>query len=178
MRYYEINPAIADLANRHFTFLKDGKAKTDILLGDGRLVLERQLKANDAQKFDVLVLNAFRGASPPLHLMTREAFDIYFGHLAENGILAVDFEIEVFDMFSLHRGLAKELGSEVRWFEAPEGKRCERALSWALYSRDKGFFRERAVRRAIAKWPDGGSLELVWTDKDSNLLSIINWRGD
>ena len=178
MRYYEINPVIADLANRRFTFLKDGKAKTDILLGDGRLVLERQLKANDPQKFDVLVLNAFRGASPPLHLMTKEAFDIYFGHLAENGILAVDFEIEVFDMFPLHRGLAKQLGSEVHWFEAPEGKRCERALSWALYSRDKSFFRERAVRRAISQWPDGGSSELVWTDKDSNLLSIINWRGD
>ncbi len=178
MRYYEINPLIADLANRHFTFLKGSKAKTDILLGDGRLVLERQLKANDAQKFDVLVLNAFRGASPPLHLMTKEAFDIYFGHLAENGILAVDFEIEVFDMFALHRGLAKQLASEVRWFEAPDNKRCERALSWALYSRDKSFFSHRAVRRAIAAWPDGGSSELVWTDKDSNLLSIINWRGE
>ena len=178
MRYYEINPLIPVLANRHFTFLKESKAETDILLGDGRLVLERQLKANDAQKFDVIVLNAFRGASPPLHLMTKEAFDIYFGHLAENGILAVDFEFEVFDMSSLHRGLAKRLGSDVHWFEPPHAKGCEGSISWALYSRDKAFFNVPTVRRAISGWPDGSTAEIVWTDKDSNLVSIINWRGE
>ena len=44
MRYYELNPAVLDLVGRHFTFVKDGKARTDVLLGDGRLVLERQLR--------------------------------------------------------------------------------------------------------------------------------------
>jgi hypothetical protein len=178
MRYYEINPVIPGLANRHFSFLKDGKAKTDILLGDGRLVLERQLKESDAQKFDVIVLNAFRGASPPLHLMTREAFDIYFGHLAENGILAVNFEFEVFDMSSLHRGLARQFGSQVRWFEPPDTRGCEGAIGWALYTRDTTFFEVPTVKRAISDWPDGGTAEIVWTDQDSNLMSIINWRGE
>ena len=96
------------LASRHFTFLKESKAKIEVLLGDGRLVLERQLKAGERQNFDILVLDAFRGASPPMHLMTKEAFDIYFGHLAENGILAVNFELDTFEMAPLHRGMAKQ----------------------------------------------------------------------
>src|SRR6185503_1591188 len=44
MRYYELNPAVLGLVERHFTFVRDGRAKTDVLLGDGRLVLERQLQ--------------------------------------------------------------------------------------------------------------------------------------
>ncbi len=58
IRYYEINPAVEALTRRYFTFLRDGKAKTDVLLGDGRLVLDRQLAAKDPQQFDVLVIDA------------------------------------------------------------------------------------------------------------------------
>ncbi len=175
IRYYELNPAVLDLANRHFTFLRDGKATTDVLLGDGRLVLERQLKRGDAQNFDVLVLNAFRGASPPMHLMTAEAFDIYFRHLAADGILAVNFEVDTFEMAPLHRGLARRLGVDVRWFETREVRGCDSPISWALYSKDKAFFALPAVRRAISEWRDNGRSEIVWTDNDNNLISILNW---
>ena len=139
-------------------------------------MLERQLKANDPQKFDVLVLDAFRGASPPMHLMTKEAFAIYFGHLAENGILAVNFELDTFEVAPLHRGLARQLGTNVRWFETKEdGEYCQAPISWAIYTQDQPFFDAPIVRRAVSSWPDDGKSELVWTDKDSNLMSIVNW---
>ncbi|KAB2919830.1 MAG: hypothetical protein F9K29_04370 [Hyphomicrobiaceae bacterium] len=175
IRYYELNPAVLDLAKRHFTFLRSAKATTDVLLGDGRLVLERQLKTGEAQNFDVLVINAFRGASPPMHLMTAEAFEIYLGHLAGDGILAVNFEVDTFEMAPLHRGLAQRFGVEVRWFETREVKGCDSPISWALYTQDKAFFAMPAVRRAISPWRDDGRSEIVWTDNDSNLVSILNW---
>ncbi len=177
MRYYELNPSVLDLVDRRFTFLKEGKARTDVLLGDGRLVLERQLRAGEAQGFDILVLNAFRGASPPMHLMTKEAFDIYLAHLATDGILAVNFEFEMFEMAPLHRGMAKRFGMDVRWFDPKGGDGCEGAISWALYTRDKAFFEAPPVKAAASHWRDRGSRpDLVWTDSDSNLMSIINWR--
>lgn len=178
MRYYELNPAVLVVANRHFTFLKDAKAQTEVVLGDGRLALERELETPGSQGFDVLVLNAFRGASPPMHLMTKEAFDIYLGHLAADGILAVNFELDTFEMAPLHRGMARQFGIDVRWFETREYAGCDGAISWALYTRDKTLFEVPAVRRAIAPWRDRGRSELVWTDRDSNLMSIVNWRGD
>ena len=178
MRYYELNPAVLGLVERHFTFVRDGKATTDVVLGDGRLVLERELAEGKAQGFDVLVLNAFRGASPPLHLMTKEAFDIYLAHLAEGGILAVNFEFEIFEMAPLHRGLARRLGLEVGWFDPKDGEGCEEAISWALFTRDTSFFATPRVKARMSAWRDGGRLpDIVWTDSDSNLLAIINWRG-
>ena len=178
LRYYELNPAVETLVDKHFTFVKDGKAKTDILLGDGRLVLERQLKANDAQKYDVLVLNAFRGASPPMHLMTKEAFDVYLGHLAPDGILAINFELDTFEMAPLHRGMSKAFGMDVGWIETDTNRPgCEEPISWALYTKDKGFLASPAVKPSLSEWRDGKKDELVWTDKSSNLMSIINWSG-
>jgi hypothetical protein len=176
MRFYELNPAVVMLAERHFTYLRDSKAKVDVLLGDARLVLERQLKEGDAQGFDVLVLDAFRGASPPLHLMTAEAFEIYYSHLAANGILAINFEIDTFEVAPLHRGMARKFGVDVGWFETEEGPDCLRPVSWALYSKDPNFLETPAVRRAVWPWPDNGRSELVWSDDNANLMSIINWR--
>ena len=179
LRYYELNPAVLALTSRHFTFIKESKAKVDVLLGDARLVLERQLKANAPQNFDVLVLDAFRGASPPMHLMTKQAFQIYFGHLAENGILAVNFELDTFEVAPLHRGMAKEFEVNVGWFETrTDEDHCQAPISWAVYTRDNEFFGAPIVRKAVSPWRDGGKSQLVWTDQDSNLMSIINWGKD
>lgn len=175
IRYYELNPAVLKLVDKHFSFLKEGKAKTDVLLGDGRLVLERQLAAGRPQQFDLLIMNAFRGASPPMHLMTREAFEVYLAHLAPNGVLAINFELDTFEMAPLHRGMAKAFGLDVRWFETTETEDCQQPISWALYTRDKGFFAVPEVAEDISEWRDDGRSELVWTDKDSNLMSILNW---
>jgi len=73
-RLYEIDPLVIELAQQKFTYLSDAQAKLDIVLGDGRLQLERE----PSQQFDVLVMDAFSGDSVPVHLLTLEAFEIYF----------------------------------------------------------------------------------------------------
>ena len=175
LRYYELNPAVPRLTEKYFTFVKDGKAKADIVMGDARLVLERQLKAGQPQAFDVLVMNAFRGASPPMHLMTKEAFAIYLAHLAPNGVLAINFELDTFEMAPLHRGMAQAFGLDVQWFETKMRPGCEDVISWALYTKDKALFDAPQVRAAISPWRDKGRAAIVWTDKSSNLMSILNW---
>ena len=65
IRFYELNPAVAESARKTFTFIRDAKAKVEIVLGDGRLSLERESKIKDFPKFDVLSMDAYRGAVPP-----------------------------------------------------------------------------------------------------------------
>lgn len=72
-RFYEINPRVIDFAQRYFSFLKLSKAKVELVLGDARL----QMEYEDPQNYDVLVLDAFSGDAIPVHLLTREAFEIY-----------------------------------------------------------------------------------------------------
>ena len=76
-RFYEINPAVPILARTEFTFVPDSPAHIEIVMGDARLSLERQ----PPQDFDILMMDAFSGDSIPVHLITREAFELYYRHL-------------------------------------------------------------------------------------------------
>lgn len=175
IRYYELNPAVTELAQRHFTFLKDSAATIEVQHGDGRILLEHEIAANKLQRFDVLVIDAFRGASPPMHLMTKEAFDLYLKHLEPDGILAINFELDTFEMAPLHRGLAKAFGMQVGWFETEATDECDDPVSWALYSRDRDLFKAPAVATKQSPWRDGATSDLLWTDQSSNLMSILHW---
>ena len=87
-RFYDINPDIFRIARTHFSYLGDFEKRggtLEIALGDARLNLERE----PAQNFDVLLLDAFAGDSVPVHLLTKEAFEIYRRHMKPDGIIAV-----------------------------------------------------------------------------------------
>lgn len=87
-RFYEINPDVDRLARKHFTYLSDAEkrgATVETVIGDARLMLE----CEPDQKFDVLLLDAFSGDAIPMHLLTREAFQIYHRHMKPDGIIAV-----------------------------------------------------------------------------------------
>ncbi len=44
IRFYEINPEVTRIANEYFTYLKDCRASLDVIPGDARLSMERELK--------------------------------------------------------------------------------------------------------------------------------------
>jgi hypothetical protein len=86
MRYFEIDPAVARIArdSRYFTFLsKCAQGKVDVVLGDARLTLGREA----AGKFDLVILDAFSADNIPTHLLTREAFALYFRALTPDGVV-------------------------------------------------------------------------------------------
>ena len=176
VRYYELNPAVADAASEVFPFIRNTKATVDIVLGDGRLSLERELKKADFQKFDVLVLDAFRGAAPPMHLMTKEAYEIYLSALKPDGILAVDLDLWNFELSPLHRGFSQTFNLPVGWFYTPVMvDDCADGISWTLYTRDGGFWKIKRVAKNRSDWKDHSERTIVWTDKNTNLLSVICW---
>ena len=88
-RFYEINPVVERLAKTYFTYMEDFQKRggvLEIVNGDGRLALEKE----ESQQFDLLLLDAFSGDSVPMHLLTREAFQIYERHMKPNGIIEVN----------------------------------------------------------------------------------------
>ncbi|PYX90777.1 MAG: hypothetical protein DMG68_00535, partial [Acidobacteria bacterium] len=92
--FYDINPLVVRIAHQQFTFLQDSPAHIDIEQGDARLSLEREAP----QQFDLLAVDAFSGDSIPVHLLTREAFALYFRHLKADGVLAVHISNRFLDL--------------------------------------------------------------------------------
>jgi spermidine synthase len=82
VRAVEINPAIVPIAEKYFGF---DPSKLALTIGDGRYYLEKS-----KEKFDVIILDAFLGESPPSHLMTREAFGSMKRLLKPGGVLVMN----------------------------------------------------------------------------------------
>ena len=172
-RYYELNPYVADLAREDFTFLKDAKSAITVVLGDGRLSLERELAAAGPQNYDLIHVDAFRGNAPPAHLMTAQAFEVYFKHLKPGGALAVTSHRDYYDASSLFRGMADLLGVEVRWFPAAKG--CATGVGFAIFSRDPALFADPRIGSRGGAWDDHENSKIVWTDQSSSLMSLLIW---
>ena len=105
-RFYEINPLALSIASTWFTFLRDCKADHQVLLGDARLTLEAQ----PSQQFDLMAIDAFTSDAIPVHLLTREAFALYFRHLKPTGILAVHVSNRYLDLVPVVSRNARDLG--------------------------------------------------------------------
>ena len=168
-RFYEINPLVIELARSQFTFLEDCKARVEMVLGDGRLSLARE----PDQQFDILIVDAFSGDSVPVHLLTREAFDLYFRHLKPTGVLAVQVTNKYLTLAPVVHRIAEALGKQDRLVEDP-GNRSAAIFpsSWALVSGRAGVFDQPEIRAAAKRVEDRPRLR-IWTDDFSNLFQIL-----
>ncbi|HYD84672.1 MAG TPA: fused MFS/spermidine synthase, partial [Opitutus sp.] len=110
VRIYEIDPAVERLARTEFTYLARSPAKVDVILGDARLSMERELERGESQQFDVLALDAFSSDAIPVHLLTKEAFAIYLRHLKPGGVIAVHTSNRYLDLQPVVENLGRHLG--------------------------------------------------------------------
>jgi len=178
VRFYEINPAVESVARTFFTYLADTPAATQIVLGDARVQLERELEEGDAQGFNILAVDAFSSDSIPLHLLTEECFAVYDRHLAPGGIIAVHISNRFLDLHSVVFNAAKAHGMQaILIVDYPSA--TYDSTEWVLVSRNERLLRSAEVRAATSGWPDDMP-EVKWTDDFASLWPIVNlsWKID
>jgi hypothetical protein len=176
IRFYEINPAVIRIASdqRYFTFLSDCSAKIEIIPGDARLSMQRELDRNERQDFDVLVIDAFSGDAIPVHLLTQEAFEIYFRHLRRpSGILAIHITNAYLDLRPVVVGAAEHFGYKAVLVNSAGDGRLSQDAQWMLVSRNSFAPASQLNTRELSK--EGSNLRSnhLWTDGYSNLLQIL-----
>jgi hypothetical protein len=167
--FYELNPLAVHIARTQFTFLSDSPAKIRVVLGDGRLSLERE----PDQHFDVLAVDAFNGDSVPVHLLTKEAFALYFRHLNPHGILAVQVTNAYLDLAPVVARAARALGKSAILIENDDDlAHAIRASKWVLMTSDP--IRARKLARIGGGTPlNGNNGVRLWTDDYSNLFEAL-----
>ena len=167
-RFYEINPEIVRLAEKHFTYLADARARgaqVSVHIGDARLTLEREPE----QKFDVLLLDAFSGDAIPMHLLTREAFEIYHRHLAPDGILAVHVTNTYLTLAPVVQKQAEALGWKwTRILTEAEGDHD--STDYVLLTNNAPFLADTPADSPDEPEPTDVPL---WTDRYHNLFQIL-----
>ena len=173
-RFYEIDPAVTQIAETKFSYLGYKGCKYDVIHGDGRISLEREFRNQQFQKFDILVVDAFSGDAIPIHLLTQEAFDLYFQHLNPDGILALHVTNRYLDLKPVVFGLASQMG--INTFEA-RGKKHRKLTNgsdWFLLTRNSAFMTHRNIRGKLVR--ESKTEKIIWTDDYSNLLQVLKQK--
>jgi SAM-dependent methyltransferase len=170
-KFYEINPQVIELAQTEFSYLRDSEAKIELVLGDGRLALESQ----PPQKFDLLAADAFSSDSVPMHLITREALELYMRNVRPGGVVVFNVTNRYLDLAPVVKRLADSLGLHARLVShSPDD--VEYALysvtDFALVTADSTLF-ERPELAGIAAPIEVPSKVSVWTDDFNNLLQAL-----
>lgn len=174
--FFELNPAVVDYAQQYFSYLADSKAEFTISLGDGRLQLQQQLNDGQSAEFDVLVLDAFSGDAIPAHLLTQEAFSVYWQHLKPNGILAMHISNSHLDLTGLSQSLARSVDRQALYFHTPATEIEPNEAQWVIVTNNKSFISSYKVKKYLTPWPinaSGDYQSILWTDDYSNLLSVL-----
>jgi hypothetical protein len=132
----------------------------------------------DLRGDDLLVLDAFAGDAVPVHLLTREAFGLYFRHLELDGILAINISNRYIDLSPVVWGVAASHGIDAVLIESWED------LEWGFYgswwmimTRNRAWLENSEVREAIYEVPEDDTREFdhirLWTDDYSNVFELL-----
>ncbi len=195
--FYEIDPDVVKLVadtDKNFTYVKDARdrgATVKFVMGDARL----KLQAETDVRHPLLLVDAFSSDSIPIHLLTKQAVDLYLNRVVDNGIVALHISNRYIDLKLAVAKIADELGVaslifEDSWTDSlqefPPGKSQS---TWVVLARKPAtlepFKQEKYTtsyrletfdREPIAnKWePMRVEPRLrVWTDDYADVLSLM-----
>jgi hypothetical protein len=197
-----------------FTYLSDtiGRgANLEVIMGDARLSMKKedpqvsalytipQIKGNFYSKvpitdplfskrenyYKVIVVDAFSSDAIPIHLITKEAIELYFSKLAPDGVLCVHTSNRHMNLVAPVSDIAKALGKKA--IVGHDTGRSRRDLApflghfgseYVMLANDEKYLpTEQTInlgQEAVQEWsipvPPGNSL---WTDDFSNIVSIL-----
>jgi len=171
-RFYEINDDVARLATSTFTYLKDSKARTELVMGDARLSMEREAD----QQYDVIVLDAFSSDAIPVHLLTLEAFDHYQRHLKPDGVIAVHVSNRYLDLHPVVYRIADKIGYPAITIDDNDTAYEDAGFygsDWIIMTRNQVLLQQPLLRDVTKEAVEFPARIMYWTDERSDLLSIL-----
>lgn len=108
--FFEIDPLVVKIATdpKRFTYVSECPAgPIDYVIGDARLTLAKQ----PAQRFDIILVDAFSSDSIPTHLLTVEAMRTYLSRATPDGIVILHLSNRHLELRGPAHAVAKAAGA-------------------------------------------------------------------
>jgi len=184
LRFFEIDPEVARIAQdpAYFTYLSAcAKVRASIVLGDARLTMAKE----PAHALDLLLVDAFSADNIPTHLLTTQAFAVWFHALKPGGLLMLHLSNRNLALEAPAAATAKAVGAValMQNFAPPKGT-PEIAVSASqvmLLAKSPAALATFAHDKRWRPARDDGVRP--WTDEYTNIvgplvaLQVAMWRG-
>jgi spermidine synthase len=166
--FHELDPAVERIARSpYFQYLANCGTRCRVALGDARLSL-----AIASPQYDLLIVDAFSSDAIPVHLLTREALQVYLRSLKADGTLAFHISNRNVNLKPVLGALAKDAGLtalvRVDLDDDPEAGRNK--SEWLVMARNASVL---GTLVADSRWQPPPSDKAVWTDDYSNIVTVL-----
>jgi hypothetical protein len=171
--FYEIDQTVKKISTNpaYFSFLSECKANWKVILGDARLTMEKA----PPHSYGIIILDAFSSDAIPVHLLTKEAMDLYFSKLRKDGVLLIHISNKYVNLAPVLAKLADESGLADRLCDDEEDDEIGKyGTTWVLLARKETDFGGLSRSNAWKKIESRETVN-VWTDDFSNILSVFKW---
>jgi len=181
MTFYEIDSAVIRIATdpRYFTYIEESLAEVECIEADGRMGVSR----SDDASLGCIILDAFSSDSIPVHLVTREAFELYLSKLAPGGIIVVNISNYYMDMRPVLGAISLRLGlvGFARDDDGPASPKQylqdKRPSTWVVMARGRDELEPLPIdtrwRPLVPRGEEERIMSYLWTDDRSNMLRIV-----
>lgn len=174
LTYYEIDPLVVKFATdpARFSYVSNcAEGEVDFVMGDARLSLEK----GAADKYDLLLVDAFSSDSVPTHLLTVEAIQSYLRAIKPDGVVVLHLSNRNLEITTPAKASAAAAGAATLhqiYSEDPNAAVMSEASTEALLLARNEAALERF--KADPRWrPSDPGDTRPWTDDFTNLLGAL-----
>ncbi|HYB41758.1 MAG TPA: fused MFS/spermidine synthase, partial [Candidatus Methylomirabilis sp.] len=182
--FYEIDRLVRDISwdRQYFTYVADARDRGATLrleLGDARRRLDAVKRERPGERYDLIVVDAFTSDAIPVHLITREALQLYLEMLKPDGIIAFHISNRYLRLEPVVANLALDAGLGGRLLGDDDSSEEDGSArsTWVVVARTPQALGSLAHDEHWTSEDLGVSPRVgVWTDDFHNLLSVFRWR--
>jgi hypothetical protein len=124
------------------------------------------------QGYDLLAIDAFSSDSIPVHLITREAMQVYLRHMKPEGVIAFHTTNRFLRLAPVVKRIADQLGLQVTLIDDDARDSDLSSTDWVLVTRSKSLLQKPEIARYSSNIEGIPGLP-VWTDDFNNLFQIL-----
>lgn len=171
--FYEIDERMERIARERFTYLAQCP-HAEVRLGDARRTMEQEAKSGEAERYDIIFVDAFNDDSIPTHLLTREAIALYQSRMRrDDSIIAIHTSNRYLDLPPLVVALARDAGLAAVVMDSggAENDVGGSSSEWVLLSKDTNVFTRPLFTEGSLPLPTRAMR--LWSDSYSNILPLV-----
>ena len=171
-RFFEICPEVMKLAEEGpFDYLRECKARREMVLGDARKRLEEEDRRGD-ERYDIIAIDIFSGDSISMYFVSQEACALYRRRLKDDGTFAMHITNWNIDLMPVMKAAAKAMGMKCDIVEQPPGLFTYQAR-WAIMYHERPKFPEKTW---FFKMDEVKDVELPTDERGSLVPYLMLWQ--
>ena len=140
----------------------------DIVIGDARLTMAREQDAS----FDLFIIDAFTSDAIPVHMLTKEAVEMYLAKLKSDGVVLLHTSNRYLDLNSVLGAILKELPQGTAGIvvqdRAADGSYGQSSSTVVVFTKSEAAMQPYRTMPGVSEMDDGGLR--AWTDDYSDIL--------